>query len=173
MQIGHSRLQWSVTSTIADGLGMYWRSEKELRRSVKVFKKGFDGLLTYAVKCNPSPHILQQLYREGVEWYRRYGVSDRPMPEDWYAFKDPRQFYYGAYVLHQPLVELAKLIVPAERIGASGVVGLVALVIVTMAAAWAATRWIDTPARKWVRRRLRAQPDRAIPMLTTSSPAAR
>src|SRR5690349_18574161 len=41
-------------------------AEKELHRSVKVFKKGFDGLLTYAVKCNPSPHILKQLHEEGL-----------------------------------------------------------------------------------------------------------
>lgn len=42
-------------------------SERELHRSVKVFKKGFDGLLTYAVKCNPSPHILKQLHEEGLK----------------------------------------------------------------------------------------------------------
>ena len=42
-------------------------SEKELHRATKVFKKGFDGLLTYAVKCNPSPHILSQLHREGLK----------------------------------------------------------------------------------------------------------
>ncbi len=42
-------------------------SERELHRSVKQFRKGFDGLLTYAVKCNPSPHILAQLHREGVK----------------------------------------------------------------------------------------------------------
>src|SRR3954464_1451115 len=41
-------------------------SERELHRAVKVFKKGFDGLLTYAVKCNPSPHILKQLHSEGL-----------------------------------------------------------------------------------------------------------
>src|SRR3569833_3175508 len=41
-------------------------SEKEFHRSVKVFKKGFEGLLTYAVKCNPSPHILKQLHSEGL-----------------------------------------------------------------------------------------------------------
>jgi len=34
-----------------------------------------------------DPHRLrdderEQLYREGVEWYRRYGVSMRPVPED-------------------------------------------------------------------------------------------
>jgi ornithine decarboxylase len=42
-------------------------SERELRRATKTFRKGFDGLLTYAVKCNPSPHILAQLHREGVK----------------------------------------------------------------------------------------------------------
>ena len=42
-------------------------SEKELHRAVKVFKKGFDGLLTYAVKCNPSPHVLKQLHNEGLK----------------------------------------------------------------------------------------------------------
>lgn len=42
-------------------------SERELRKSVKVFKKGFGGLLTYAVKCNPSPHILTKLHEEGLQ----------------------------------------------------------------------------------------------------------
>jgi len=42
-------------------------SEKELHRAVKVFRKGFDGLLTYAVKCNPSPHIIKQLHDEGLK----------------------------------------------------------------------------------------------------------
>jgi len=44
-------------------------SERELVKAKKVFKKGFEGLLTYAVKCNPSPHILQVLHREGVRAY--------------------------------------------------------------------------------------------------------
>jgi ornithine decarboxylase len=42
-------------------------SERELRRAAKAFRKGFDGLLTYAVKCNPSPHIIAQLHKEGVK----------------------------------------------------------------------------------------------------------
>lgn len=42
-------------------------SERELHRAVKVFRKGFGGLLTYAVKCNPSRHILQQLLGEGIK----------------------------------------------------------------------------------------------------------
>jgi ornithine decarboxylase len=42
-------------------------SERELHKSIKVFKKGFEGLLTYAVKCNPSPHILKQLHAEGLK----------------------------------------------------------------------------------------------------------
>ncbi|WDQ98760.1 hypothetical protein PSC71_16405 [Devosia sp. J2-20] len=42
-------------------------SERELHKATKVFKKGFDGLLTYAVKCNPSPHVIAQLHREGLK----------------------------------------------------------------------------------------------------------
>jgi len=42
-------------------------SERELKKAVKVFKKGFDGLLTYAVKCNPSPHIIAKLHEEGLK----------------------------------------------------------------------------------------------------------
>jgi peptidoglycan/LPS O-acetylase OafA/YrhL len=78
---------------------------------------------------------------------------------------------YAAYLLHEPLVQLARLFVPAERLGATGIAGLAALVAVTMLVAWAATRWIDTPLRRWARR-LRVQRSGAAPMLTTSSPAA-
>ena len=42
-------------------------SERELHKAIKTFKKGFDGLLTYAVKCNPSPHILTILHKEGIQ----------------------------------------------------------------------------------------------------------
>ncbi|WP_158625997.1 type III PLP-dependent enzyme [Arsenicitalea aurantiaca] len=42
-------------------------SERELIKARKVFKKGFDGLLTYAVKANPSPHIIEVLHREGMK----------------------------------------------------------------------------------------------------------
>lgn len=60
---------------------------------------------------------------------------------------------YGAYVLHQPMLQFATWLVPAEQLGASGVPGLIALVFVTLVAAWAATRWIDMPVRLWIRRR--------------------
>ena len=53
-------------------------SEKEFHRSVKVFKKGFDGLLTYAVKCNPSPHVLKQLHNEGLKAFDRDGYAFSP-----------------------------------------------------------------------------------------------
>jgi uncharacterized protein (DUF2236 family) len=33
------------------------------------------------------PHEREDLYRDGVEWYRRYGVSMRPVPGDHTAFK--------------------------------------------------------------------------------------
>ena len=49
----------------APDLPAFLFSERELHKATKVFKKGFDGLLTYAVKCNPSPHIIAQLHREG------------------------------------------------------------------------------------------------------------
>jgi ornithine decarboxylase len=42
-------------------------SDRELVKAKKVFKKGFDGLLTYAVKCNPSPHVIETLHREGLK----------------------------------------------------------------------------------------------------------
>ncbi|MGN2635363.1 oxygenase MpaB family protein [Nocardia takedensis] len=29
----------------------------------------------------------QRMYDESKQWYRLYGVSERPMPEDWYAFR--------------------------------------------------------------------------------------
>lgn len=34
-----------------------------------------------------SPHRREQLYQEAVTWYRRYGVSDRPVPADVRAFE--------------------------------------------------------------------------------------
>jgi uncharacterized protein (DUF2236 family) len=34
-----------------------------------------------------TPAEREQLYAEGVEWYRRYGVSDRPVPPDRAAFQ--------------------------------------------------------------------------------------
>ncbi|TGX52174.1 acyltransferase [Sphingomonas gei] len=79
---------------------------------------------------------------------------------------------YGLYVLHQPVVQFATMLLPTEQIGASGVIGLAALVLVTLAVSWAATRWIDTPVRCWTRRRLRAQRSSAAPIVTTSSAAA-
>jgi uncharacterized protein (DUF2236 family) len=34
------------------------------------------------------PDEREQLYREGIEWYRRYGVSDRPVPPTRAAFQE-------------------------------------------------------------------------------------
>lgn len=42
-------------------------SERLLVEQVDLFKAGFDGLLTYAVKANPSPHVLEVLHREGLK----------------------------------------------------------------------------------------------------------
>ncbi|WP_116654196.1 type III PLP-dependent enzyme [Pelagibacterium sediminicola] len=42
-------------------------SERLLVDAIKAFQSGFDGLLTYAVKANPSPHILSIMHREGLK----------------------------------------------------------------------------------------------------------
>ncbi|MBN13639.1 MAG: ornithine decarboxylase [Pelagibacterium sp.] len=44
-------------------------SERLLVDAINTFKAGFDGLLTYAVKSNPSPHILEIMNREGLKAY--------------------------------------------------------------------------------------------------------
>lgn len=60
---------------------------------------------------------------------------------------------YAVYVLHQPVLQVATWLIPANRLGASGPGGLAALVLVTLIVAWMATRWIDTPVRLWLKRR--------------------
>jgi ornithine decarboxylase len=66
-----SKIVFPTTSALiaaeAPDFPSFLYSERELHKAVKVFKKGFDGLLTYAVKCNPSPHILAQLHTEGLK----------------------------------------------------------------------------------------------------------
>ena len=57
-------------------------SAKEMHRAVKVFKKGFDGLLTYAVKCNPSPHVIKQLHEEGLKAFDQRAKGDGHEPCD-------------------------------------------------------------------------------------------
>lgn len=42
-------------------------SERLLVNAIKTFQSGFDGLLTYAVKANPSPHLLSIMHREGLK----------------------------------------------------------------------------------------------------------
>ena len=45
-----------------------------------------------------TPDEREQLYQEGIEWYRRYGVSDRSVPPDRAAFQE-KWDYYCAEVL--------------------------------------------------------------------------
>lgn len=53
-----------------------------------------------------TPIERQQLYREGVEWYRRYGVSMRPVPVDRVAFADEWERY---------CTDVLEMTAPAER----------------------------------------------------------
>jgi uncharacterized protein (DUF2236 family) len=49
----------------------------------------------------------EQLYREGVEWYRRYGVSMRPVPEDRAAWGDTWDLYCAEVLEMTPAAERA------------------------------------------------------------------
>jgi uncharacterized protein (DUF2236 family) len=42
-----------------------------------------------------TPGEREQLYEEGIEWYRRYGVSDRAIPPTRAAFEEKWQAYCG------------------------------------------------------------------------------
>lgn len=57
-----------------------------------------------------DPHELsdderEQLYREGVEWYRRYGVSDRAVPPTRAAFQEEWDRYCAEVLEMNPAVE--------------------------------------------------------------------
>lgn len=54
------------------------------------------------------------------------------------------------------LLERLSPALAGQEIAATGYAGLAVLVAVSLAAAHAATRWIDTPARPWLKRRLQA-----------------
>ena len=41
-------------------------SEKALERQAELFFEGFPGLVTYAVKANPSPQVIETLARSGI-----------------------------------------------------------------------------------------------------------
>lgn len=51
-------------------------SERELRQSARMFKSGFDGLVTYAVKANPSNHIMAILADEGLQAFDVASVNE-------------------------------------------------------------------------------------------------
>lgn len=67
---------------------------------------------------------------------------------------------YGVYVLHGPVLLAMEWLSPpltGRALVAHGHAGVALLVAISLVAAHAATRWIDTPARGWVRRRLAAR----------------
>jgi uncharacterized protein (DUF2236 family) len=56
----------------------------------------------------------EQVYREGVQWYRLYGVSDRPVLPDWPAFRDYYD-YMSTHVLED--TKAARDVLDIARIG--------------------------------------------------------
>ncbi|MCW3835512.1 acyltransferase family protein [Sphingomonas canadensis] len=76
---------------------------------------------------------------------------------------------YGVYVLHGPvllMLERALSAAGGPPLASLGYAGALLFAALALAAAWAATRWIDTPARAWLKARLA----RPAP-LTTRRPA--
>ncbi|HUE06132.1 MAG TPA: oxygenase MpaB family protein [Acidimicrobiales bacterium] len=71
-----------------------------------------------------TPEEREQLYKEGVEWYRRYGVSDRSVPPTRAAFQEKWDHYCAdvlelnaasSWVLHalrQPVLSAEPLLPP-------------------------------------------------------------
>lgn len=51
-------------------------SERLLRTAAKTFASGFDGLVTYAVKANPSDHIIAILADEGLKAFDVASVNE-------------------------------------------------------------------------------------------------
>lgn len=56
-----------LIATVEPDFPSFLFSERKLVEAITTFKTGFDGLLTYAVKANPSPHILDIMHREGLQ----------------------------------------------------------------------------------------------------------
>ncbi len=57
----------------------FWWAHATFQYSVEQLADRFDN-------HRLTPDEREQLYREGVEWYRRYGVSMRPVPPDYRSF---------------------------------------------------------------------------------------
>jgi uncharacterized protein (DUF2236 family) len=57
----------------------FWWAHATFQYSVEQVADRFDS-------HRLTPAEREELYREGVEWYRRYGVSMRPVPDDYEAF---------------------------------------------------------------------------------------
>jgi uncharacterized protein (DUF2236 family) len=64
----------------------YWWAHATFQRMV-------DRVATYWDTYPLADTDLEQLYQEGCLWYRRYGVSDAPVPPDRAAFEDDVERY--------------------------------------------------------------------------------
>jgi len=58
----------------------FWWAHATFQHSVKQIVDRFD---THRL----TSHEKEELYLDGVEWYRRYGVSMRPVPPDYWAYR--------------------------------------------------------------------------------------
>lgn len=75
--------RWAGDSRIAHALDpeTFWWAHATFQFMVEQVAERFD-------RHQLTPDEREQLYQEGVEWYCRYGVSDRPVPPTRGAFEE-------------------------------------------------------------------------------------
>jgi uncharacterized protein (DUF2236 family) len=78
----------------------FWWAHATFQHAVKQIVDRFDH-------HRLSPEERDSLYLDGVEWYRRYGVSMRPVPPDYHAFRTEWQRYCRDVLEMTPAAERA------------------------------------------------------------------
>lgn len=71
------------------------------------FQFSVEQLIDRFSRRDLTPEDRETLYREGLEWYRRYGVSARPVPADYAAFTQQWNHYCSEVLELTPAAERA------------------------------------------------------------------
>lgn len=59
----------AVVAAIADDRPVHILYPQAIRRAARAFLSGFAGTPLYAVKCNPTPAVIAELYRAGIDGF--------------------------------------------------------------------------------------------------------
>ena len=66
----------SMVAALKPSYPVYCLRPHVLRRSAQKFLELFPGRVLYAVKCNPHPQVLQELYEAGI---RHFDTASLPI----------------------------------------------------------------------------------------------